>query len=390
MAPQEKMAAPNGIALSWFAAALAAALFFFRVPDALLHPAFWAEDGTVFFDEWRKVGLGSFLIPYAGYLHLLPRSIAAFAGLFPLDWTVGIFFWASFAITVWVSFVIATAIGGVAGVVCSLAPILAFGASEVLATPTNLQWILAIGLFVTAISRFSCSAAILSNRTTLILFASLSGPFSVFSAPIYLVRLFFAVRAKNKSEAFIAALSIILAAVQAIFILTTSPKSAVDASEFLPEMIDLFTQSLGGSTLAAILLSFAVVAILTIGDFRIARSGLILGAVLVTGFTAYRFTANPGIFESGIVGFRYWYIPSALTICAFGTLLAEKSVSVNFFGVLTLGLLLLQSEPSAWQRRERAASDNWRSAVQDYYASGSAIYSYPPDWQISLGNDESQ
>jgi hypothetical protein len=49
--------------------------------------AIWAEDGRNFLADAVAHGpLGALLIPYAGYMHLLPRTIAGTASLFPIEW----------------------------------------------------------------------------------------------------------------------------------------------------------------------------------------------------------------------------------------------------------------------------------------------------------------
>lgn len=48
-----------------------------RRPDALFRAQFWAEDATVFFKQaFEQPHIDSLLLPYNGYLHLVPRSIA--------------------------------------------------------------------------------------------------------------------------------------------------------------------------------------------------------------------------------------------------------------------------------------------------------------------------
>jgi len=56
------------------------ALLFARAPDALRAPQFWAEDAVIFWVQQYEHGLlGSLLRPLAGYLHVMPRLIAALA-----------------------------------------------------------------------------------------------------------------------------------------------------------------------------------------------------------------------------------------------------------------------------------------------------------------------
>ena len=45
-----------------------------RRPDAILNPQFWAEDGSVFYAQaYNKGIINSLFLPYAGYLHAVPR-----------------------------------------------------------------------------------------------------------------------------------------------------------------------------------------------------------------------------------------------------------------------------------------------------------------------------
>lgn len=60
----------------------AAAILFIRKSDALLNPQFWAEDGSTFFAGHFHLGFAAIYEPYAGYLHLTPRLIAFFTGIF--------------------------------------------------------------------------------------------------------------------------------------------------------------------------------------------------------------------------------------------------------------------------------------------------------------------
>ena len=48
-----------------------------RRPDALFRAQFWAEDATVFFKQaFERPHIDSLVLPYNGYLHLIPRAIA--------------------------------------------------------------------------------------------------------------------------------------------------------------------------------------------------------------------------------------------------------------------------------------------------------------------------
>ena len=63
-----------------------AALFaiFTRLPGALLHPQFFAEDGWVWYEQaYNLHWLRSLFIPQAGCLYIFPRLVAGISLLFP-------------------------------------------------------------------------------------------------------------------------------------------------------------------------------------------------------------------------------------------------------------------------------------------------------------------
>ena len=60
---------------------------FSRLPGALLHPQFFAEDGWVWYQQaYNLHWLPSLGIAQAGYLQTLPRLVAGIALWFPLQW----------------------------------------------------------------------------------------------------------------------------------------------------------------------------------------------------------------------------------------------------------------------------------------------------------------
>ncbi|HXA50065.1 MAG TPA: hypothetical protein VNV86_07175 [Candidatus Acidoferrum sp.] len=74
-------------------------LLVLRRPDAITNPQFWAEDGPVFFfGQITHTGLSALFVPYAGYLLVVPRLVAAFAALFPASSVPLIFNLFAFAI----------------------------------------------------------------------------------------------------------------------------------------------------------------------------------------------------------------------------------------------------------------------------------------------------
>ena len=79
----------EGIGFRWQVAVFAVALIatFTRLPGALLHPQFFAEDGWVWYQQAYNLGwLRTLGITQAGLLHTLPRLAAGLALLFPMQW----------------------------------------------------------------------------------------------------------------------------------------------------------------------------------------------------------------------------------------------------------------------------------------------------------------
>jgi hypothetical protein len=79
----------EGIGFAWQVAIFIAALFaiFTRLPGALLHPQFFAEDGWVWYEQaYNLHWLRSLGIAQAGYMQTLPRLVAGVALLFPMQW----------------------------------------------------------------------------------------------------------------------------------------------------------------------------------------------------------------------------------------------------------------------------------------------------------------
>ena len=88
-------------------------LLFLRAPFSLIHPQFWAEDSVIFFDQATRLGIGSLVRPYMGYLHETPRIAAFTASFLPSVWAPAIYSWTAWLVGVGTILLIAGS--GVAG-----------------------------------------------------------------------------------------------------------------------------------------------------------------------------------------------------------------------------------------------------------------------------------
>jgi hypothetical protein len=76
--PKKRIPYPTVVAV------VAACLLLLRGGPRLREAAFYAEDGQIFLSHAHNDGLRAFVEPYAGYLHLIPRTIAALLEPFPV------------------------------------------------------------------------------------------------------------------------------------------------------------------------------------------------------------------------------------------------------------------------------------------------------------------
>lgn len=122
-----------------------------RNPWMVTTPQLWNEDLWVFLRDQRERGGLAIFHPYAGYLHLMPRIVAALAGALPLYFIPWCYAAGSLAGWLWVGWRILgsplfthPARAAIAVLAIGLMP----QNGEVVLILTNVQWILAVGLAV--------------------------------------------------------------------------------------------------------------------------------------------------------------------------------------------------------------------------------------------------
>lgn len=186
-------AGPSPLVLLPALAALFALLLALRVPGALTHPQFWAEDGARWFSDaynrgfWRPLGS-----PYAGYVQTFPRIFGGLATLLPLHLAPAFMTWAAAAVQVYTAIfmnrrrfyaVLGTRWGAL---VLSIVYVVMPNSGDVLLTVTNTQWHLAVLGLMIVVARPPASAPDrLLDAAALACFA-LTGPFVIFALPLAL------------------------------------------------------------------------------------------------------------------------------------------------------------------------------------------------------------
>ena len=159
-------------------------------------PKLWAEDGVIFWSDSRRFPLWTTIFhPYDGYLHVVPRILAAFTALFPIGFTPVMFAGlAVVATTLACSLVLRPEIGWlipsypVRVVVFFGFVILPGAGSEVNGTLTGIEEYLAAALLVLSLSRDPAvpwARRLLLPATAVM---GLTGPFTPVLAPAFWFR----------------------------------------------------------------------------------------------------------------------------------------------------------------------------------------------------------
>ncbi|MDP3073391.1 MAG: hypothetical protein Q8N18_24075 [Opitutaceae bacterium] len=307
------------------AAAAIAAILFARKSHALLTPQFWAEDILVFFDQSLRLGPAAIFEPYGGYLHLLPRLVAAFGAL--LDPAAGPLLYNAAAGLI-TSAVLASLVSPRTGplglgLALALLPVLLPHSGEVFLNLTNVQWFTALLFFAALIKAEPATRGGSCAEAAALGVAGLTGPFGVLLLPA------FAWRAWSERSAHAARLLAAVgttAAVQLWVLLRTPPSTpaqlrfdAEASVRILADRLGVQTFFAGGvavpTTLALVLLAgllgAATWAAMRSGPHRPARVALLLFPAVMLALVLVRFRELLALFQSHDNGDRYFWIARA-------------------------------------------------------------------------------
>lgn len=304
------------------------AILFVRCTDAFLLPQFYAEEGPLFFADAYNLGLRSHLMPYAGYLHAVPRLIATVSTLLPYRLAPAIFVASSLiAILLVVMKLHSPRLGLTSPHLFALAVVLVPNPnSEVFLNVSNVQWILALLLLLVAVQAPPKGRTAVGDWLIALL-AGLTGPF----APLLLP--FFAGSAWRAREWRVrVTFAIVLAAsiVQAIALVHSSMSGVdvmVDAS---PDSADkswsavvargvigpLFVGPSGSALAPTVVLLLAATLIIVFAvhsaraaDERARAVAFLSFAAIVLILVAIKYRAAPGLLLPPYSSPRYFYLP---------------------------------------------------------------------------------
>ncbi|HLA77233.1 MAG TPA: hypothetical protein VJU18_06620 [Vicinamibacteria bacterium] len=312
----------------------------------------WAEDGSVFINQAQRLGLESLWTPYRGYIHAYPRLVALVGTLFELRAQPYVFLvgWA-FAFAVMTATMVARAsrLGLGRFQVWVLVALVALQPNdEVFFNITNSQ-----SLLGTALATWTLSSR--SRRSSLpecifLALLSLTGPFSIWIAPLLLLRGLL----KGESRQIASYLVLVCAAIQAGLLLSSNRFSQAagldrDLGTWLGAFgsMVLFGARRPGTLAAACVFWVAFLCALlrprgdesTDGVVRRRVAWLTLAAAMLSVLAAfYTAKAHPTGILTPESGGRYTWIPYSLVFFA----AAIASVGLTrlwYLTVSTLGLI---------------------------------------------------
>jgi hypothetical protein len=374
----------------------ATAILFLRLPDRFLNPQFWAEDGF-FFTEALRNGVASILLPYGGYLLLVPRLCELAATTIPLEYAPAFLNGAALCIALAILSRVLSPRNPLPGKpLLALVTVLVPHPEDIFLTIENIQWILALGLVLLLISDDARTFRQHAGDIALGIFAGLTGVFSLIFLP------FFAWRAFRRWTVASLVLLIVMATVAAIqlwFVAdfpTLRPEMKGSFNPWLvPEIVgyQLFFRLFGGEwmpLLAPVPLMIAgglVVLVLLYstlscdGEKRARSLRLTLLAVLflILAASLYRFKNILFVFTTTIHISRYFFVPQTLFVWLLiagqaSPLLRRRALGcMLLFAYLATSLAFFQAEP-LWDY-------DWAGSVRKIKAGENvAVPINPPGW----------
>jgi hypothetical protein len=385
-------------------------ILYWRFPDRFAYGYLWAEDARIFMTAAYEDGARSLVLPYQGYLHLLPRMImfAAATILHPerIPFVLPVVCALFSGLAGSVIYCVALQLPGIAvrskktfATSVALAPFLVPHGGEVFLTVTNLQWILALPLMLLLWSLFiehdtaeGINVRVAARGGAIFLF-TLNGPFGVIFFPGALLALGLTRRvARSRATWVILAVYGLAVAVQAVLLLSFhSEKPPAHHFKWLVEFFRYFllTPFLPPPAYVALSTQWALlgiplaaaIAAVTILASRVSRrySTALFALGLATWVMSVLRVNNPSTHFYWIGGGeRYLYIP--FVMLSWGLLIAGATAARG--AVRTLACLMCSAILLTSAAQFEADHDQRWSLRRS--AEGAYEFTVPPGWTVSF------
>ncbi len=380
--------APITAAGRWRATAVvlvAAIILVVRKTDAFTNPQFWAED-FMFLLNAQDHGFGALFTPFAGYLHALPRVIAAIGARLDPVLQPGLYVFFSFALTLAVvAHTLSPRLRLPGREWLALAVVVVPHNGEVYLNPTNLQWITAVALLVTACEDDAVRPRDWVVDVCSIVLAGLTGPFIVFFFPLFLIR---ALRRQTRASWTILALVTLVAAPQGWEMLhdKTPPEGTgpwhpgwlVAKTSWRLICQPLFGQLWPASAgmistgVTGVLLFSGIVFFATREKaFRVEALLLVLALVILLAASAVRKRIDLWLFRDLTGGDRYLFLPKLLVLWLL--IIIATAVPNRWLRGVAIALLMLSVATNAQRFRFRPYVDYHWYQLCDELRAGHAV-----------------
>ena len=319
-----------------------AAVLFLRRAEAFSNAQFWAEDGH-FFERAYVLGARSLAVPYAGYLHTVPRLVAGAASLLSPTVAPLAYVAAAALLTLYVASRTLSPrcpLPRAAGFL-ALGVVLVPDTYEVLLNIVNLQWVLAGGLVLLLLSRDPERPREWAHDLLAALLLGLTGPFSLILLPLFLWR---AAARRTRESAVLSAVIVATALLQACVLRSSPPSDPGTPGNLgatLAQLLPAIGRRVGGSLLlgsllpgdlgaaAGTLFGLGTLAALTHlavrpGPVRRERGMIAAALLLILAASLFRTRWTLHEYFTPHSNSRYVFVPQLLTIWLLVTLAAER------------------------------------------------------------------
>ena len=365
-----------------------------RKTDAFTNPQFWAEDGNVFFMGADQKGAASIFSAYAGYLHFLPRLVAAFAAKFDPVWIPTIYNLLAVVAMVLVGlrlFSKRLILPGKPFLVLALALVPHTG--EVFVNATNIQWVAALLLVSLLFMKDPVTPRQQVGDILLLCVVGLTGPFIVLLGPFFVISWWL-----NKSRERFVLLCVAgtMAAIQMFFMLDRDPSADMGPFQmgnywamicrrvllplFVPNDLAAMTGFAGTQIIGAFILLFF--GWLTIRSAPLRTAKLILWGCLILMLAAgtLRVRIDTMALSDIYNHERYFYIPKVLLLWVLVIIACEFS----WHCWLARGVLVLCLAATLQDFQSKPLVDYQWSEYADEIRRGEAVeIPINPDWKIN-------
>ncbi|WNG16506.1 hypothetical protein [Cystobacter fuscus] len=360
----------NQLTVALIVSAISVFILYLRLPGLFSNPQFWAEDGTIFFEQQMNIGHSAIFIPYAGYLHLVPRCVSALASLFSAAIAPTLYLAAAMLMAAWAALTLSLTRASLAPVF-ALTLFVAPHSGEVFGTITNVQWILSTVIPVIVLTESPKGYLSQLNQRAYILFSGLSGPFSALACPLFLYRLFWR---RDRHGLWVSLLGMSAGAVQLYMILKDHASSSETraplyvAIALLDRWFGMLAHGWRSDSHITIALTVAFGALVAVAalegrDRRLAIGMLLFcGAIMGATWVKYMPGSMANHFDLPVHGDRYLFAAKtyAIWILILGVTSLRPSMKVLSAAALVVIPFNYSSHGHDWWRRPPLEDKNWK------------------------------